>query len=930
VPRLGRNFRAGTRRLNWGRPTVVVPPTDPPEDITDLAAGSPTSTTIPLTWTASPTAGATTKIYQSSDPTPTFPGDYTLVATKAAGVESHTASSLTPETEYSFVAVPNTTAGGDGNPAGPVSATTAAAGAQELLTKSDMDTYLGSFVAPRGRTIVSSGRTVVGITGSNQLILPSDEPGLPSGSTGVVFEVVGGASAGSRWFLFRYDGLHAGGPNKLFTVDPATLPDLTGEEYRTFTEYQNYHGTWGFGGLASRRVGGEFRLSYITGFDQTGDTDYTGFVTEFLPPADPLPKIFSSLVYGEHVYTWADQTAKEGALQANEGNIGTVADWGGDNAPRGLFWQDNNTLWVSYGGDYQVTATGPSFMRLRLSGGEHGTFTRDGPFRLKRESDDSVISYKRRDMGVFLLPQEWADAHLDAGGTPTLAIYGGGYHSLYEAQGGGAGLCVYAALEAFPETAYSSGVDAGDSPVPYTPVTPLVEYDTGGTGSQRRPLPDDAPLINRNYHQRFAGSDSGLGCQGHEFARLYGLGGTWEAGDLIRVTLGAEEWTYTALTSVVAGNDSIVQGFVAAFNALDSGTYPNLSALVAEEFAIFGLVAVYLPGGTIGTLTLTPLESGGGAADANQINGGTAATAGTLGSMVRLWMGGAVYDNVFNDMRLLMTSGVATGESGTALYSAGNLVGAVFLDTVFATAPDAGDEYDLYHREVVSATSTTVTLDGAAPTASGQGGAYGWMRVTSGAAAGEDEFGLTLASGTTYNLSKPFDTIPSAGDRLRWYGVGHPGVEEPTAEYAYFTHGDQVAQTVVPVWTADRQGVLMFTTLGCDHQFYDRSALRGRQRAEYCFVYDFDQLAEVAAGTRQPEAVIPTWFEMFHTDEDDVEQKGYLGDPTPTALPTDNFVGVSAYQLCRGAARDEVNGRIYVLRSYFPTEFIIDVYQGPV
>jgi hypothetical protein len=928
VPRLGRNFRAGTRRLNWGRPTVVVPPTDPPGDITDLAAGSPTSTTIPLTWTASPTPGATTKIYQSSTPTPSFPADYTLVATKSAGVESHTASSLTPETEYSFVAVPNTAAGGDGNPAGPVSATTTAGGAQELVTKSDL-TYLGSFVPPRGRTIVSEGRTVVVYLGSEQLVLPADEPGLSGGS--LVFEVVTGPYAGQTWSMFRYDGLYSGGPDKIFAFFPGTVPNVAGEEYQTYTAYTQKHFTWGFGALTSRRVGGEFRLSCFTGYDDDGTTNNSGYVSEFLPPPDPLPKDFGALVYGTHVYTWADQVAKEGAFQANGGNVGpAVDDWGGDNVPRGLFWEDNNTLWVSYGGDYQVQASGPSFMRLRLSGGEHGTFTRDGPYRLKRASDNSVISYKRRDMGVILLPQEWADTHLSAGGTPTVAIYGGGYHSLIEGQGGGSGLCMYAVLEPFPETAYSSGPDVGETPVPYTPATVLVEYDATGTGAQRRPLPPESPLQDRNYHQRFAGSDSGLGCQGHEYARLYVLSGTWAAGDLIRVTLGAETWTYTALTSDIASDVGIVPSLVAAFNALDGGTYPNLSAITAERFAIFGRVMFFLPGGTLGTLTLTPLHAGEAPADTNLIDSGAVATTGILGSAVRLWMGGTVYDNVFNGMRLEMTSGAATGESGNVLYSSGNYLGTAFLDSVFATAPTSGDEYDIWHREVVSATSTTVTLDSAPPANNEQGAAIPFMRITDGAGAGQDERTLSLVSGTTYTVTPAFDTVPSAGDRVRMYGFGHGGIGQPTAEFAYFTSGDQLGQTVVPIWTSERQGLLMPTTLGSEHQFYDRSAIRGRQRIEYCFVFDFDQLAEVVAETRDPEDVVPTWFEMFHTDESEVEYAGPLGNPSPSALPTDNNVSVSQFQLYRGGARDEVTGRIYWLRSYFPNDYVVDVYQGPV
>jgi len=143
MPRPGR-FRMGTRRLNWGRPTVPPPP--PPEDITDFAAGSPGITSVPLTWTASPTAGATTKIYQSSTPTPSFPADYTLVATKSAGVESHTATGLTADTTYYWVAVPNTVEGGDGDPTGPVSATTLEEGSQTLAVFPDDFTFLGARV----------------------------------------------------------------------------------------------------------------------------------------------------------------------------------------------------------------------------------------------------------------------------------------------------------------------------------------------------------------------------------------------------------------------------------------------------------------------------------------------------------------------------------------------------------------------------------------------------------------------------------------------------------------------------------------------------------------------------------------------------------------------------------------------------------------
>ena len=136
----------------WSAHADVTTPDDtppPPGDITDFAAGSPGITAVPLTWTASPTAGAVTKIYQATVGG-SFPTNFTLVATKSAGVESHTATGLAAETTYYWVAVPNTVEGGDGDPTAEVSATTLAEGSQTVVNFENDFTFEGMVQLPTG------------------------------------------------------------------------------------------------------------------------------------------------------------------------------------------------------------------------------------------------------------------------------------------------------------------------------------------------------------------------------------------------------------------------------------------------------------------------------------------------------------------------------------------------------------------------------------------------------------------------------------------------------------------------------------------------------------------------------------------------------------------------------------------------------------
>jgi hypothetical protein len=101
--------------------------------------------------------------------------------------------------------------------------------------------------------------------------------------------------------------------------------------------------------------------------------------------------------------------------------------------------------------------------------------------------------------------------------------------------------------------------------------------------------------------------------------------GTWEATDIVVFTIG------TKSVSVVTGSATIATlgaTLAAAWNALDSTAYPEFSEITAS----FSTATLTLTADTAGkpfTVTISTTETGGGAADAQTIEG-TTSTTGTV------------------------------------------------------------------------------------------------------------------------------------------------------------------------------------------------------------------------------------------------------------------------------------------------------------
>lgn len=128
----------------------------------------------------------------------------------------------------------------------------------------------------------------------------------------------------------------------------------------------------------------------------------------------------------------------------------------------------------------------------------------------------------------------------------------------------------------------------------------------------------------------------------------YAFSGTWESSDIIRVTIGGKTYDFTAGS---ATTNTVVTNMVSTWNALSSTLYPEFAEITAAASPAGTLRLTADTAGRPFTVTLLPLETGGGGADDQRIEGGTTATTGTSTtanagpndwSTAANWSGGAV------------------------------------------------------------------------------------------------------------------------------------------------------------------------------------------------------------------------------------------------------------------------------------------------
>lgn len=194
------------------------------------------------------------------------------------------------------------------------------------------------------------------------------------------------------------------------------------------------------------------------------------------------------------------------------------------------------------------------------------------------------------------------------------------------------------------------------------------------------------------------------------------IDGTWEVGDLIRVTIGAKIYDYAVTSTTIA---TFLPLFVTAFNALDSDDYPEFAEITASSSSPT-LTFTADTAGVPFTVTLTPLESDGSAADAQTIDGSGTAGTGTTAtasagpndwSTAANWSTGAVpvnSDNVYlenndDDIKYGLAQSAVTV---TLLEIRASFTGTIGLPKVNEDAT----EYPEYRADTLAISATTCNI----------------------------------------------------------------------------------------------------------------------------------------------------------------------------------------------------------------------------
>lgn len=218
--------------------------------------------------------------------------------------------------------------------------------------------------------------------------------------------------------------------------------------------------------------------------------------------------------------------------------------------------------------------------------------------------------------------------------------------------------------------------------------------------------------------------------------QTFAFAGTWEATDVIRVTFSTGRYyDFTAGSTTTA---TVVSNLVTAWNLLSAATYPEWAEITATANTTT-LTLTHDTAGVAFAVTLTPLETGGGAADAQTIEGGGTATTGTTAtansgpsdwSVAANWSGGAVPVN--GDTVYIENSNVdilyGLGQSAVtlaALYIPATYTGKIGLPTMHAASGTAAAYYE--YRATELAIGATIFRSG-----HGEGQGSGRIKVNFG------------------------------------------------------------------------------------------------------------------------------------------------------------------------------------------------------
>jgi hypothetical protein len=237
----------------------------------------------------------------------------------------------------------------------------------------------------------------------------------------------------------------------------------------------------------------------------------------------------------------------------------------------------------------------------------------------------------------------------------------------------------------------------------------------------------------------------------------YVFGGTWEASDIVNVTIGAKTISVTAGSTTIS---TVVDNVVTAITAADKTNYPEFADITAERSSN----TLRLTAGTAGVpfvCTVATTETGGGGADAQTIDGAASSTGTTTTSPggpnnwdnTANWSSADTPDSaddvIIDNTTVSILYGLA--QSGVALTSM--TIGANFSGLIGLPATNENGYFE--YRETYLAIGSTTTNVGA-----GIGPGSGRLKLDTG------------SGGTVLNVHNTGGAVDSGLEALLWKGTG--------------------------------------------------------------------------------------------------------------------------------------------------------------
>lgn len=238
----------------------------------------------------------------------------------------------------------------------------------------------------------------------------------------------------------------------------------------------------------------------------------------------------------------------------------------------------------------------------------------------------------------------------------------------------------------------------------------------------------------------------------------YLFAGTWEATDVVNIVIGNKALAVIAGSTTIT---TIIDTVVTAFNALAAVDYPEFTGEITASRSSNSLVLTANEGGKPFTATVSTTETGGGAPDAQTIDGAASSqgtnTIGPTGpshwDSAANWSGGAIPADTDDVILQDSASDILYGLAQSSVDLASLTIKASFTGRIGLPDLSTGGYSEHRTKELTLGTATVVTVG------EGEGQGSGFIRLNTG------------SNATAITVWKTGSALETAQPAFQWRGA---------------------------------------------------------------------------------------------------------------------------------------------------------------